>query len=1003
MKSSISFQARARAIDHLGREQIADVPTAISELWKNAFDAYARNAELHLFDDGCDVAVITDDGHGMTYDDVVSKWLVIGTESKAVISKKKSENSEQQARELLDRDGLAERPKQGQKGIGRLSSAMLGPLLLLVSKKRNSGFVALLIDWRLFENPFLFLDDIKIPIQEFDSKEELPDILPGMFDEIMGNVWGSGIADNDYKKARNERIVSAWKDFSELEIEQGKSEHDTTLVNITNTIIHSVFEDYHLDVWPVWRGISSSGTSLFISNIHDDLKAQYGDDSESSVERAKKNFFATLNSFTNPLAENYLGEFSYKTQVHKGLSHRDVVSRTTEFSKNDWEKMEHRVNGVIDSNGLFRGNIVAFGQDLGTVDIPFQGKMPTHHKSRVGNVKVLLGSYEADGGEEGLGGKKSSMEPAVWTEIDQKLEKYCGLKVYRDGLRVMPYGRTDNDFFEIEQRRTRNAGLAHYSIRNMVGAISLDGEENKNLRDKAGREGFIENKASKAFRDVIINLLKELAKRYYGRATNSLRHQFLSQLGQAYDERKAKADLDKTREKQKRAFKSNLAKYEPAIRLLLDDTDSLIDELESVGSTADIDTVLSYQRKVEILQEKLSENKIMYPPKTLSTSQERLFRQYKDNFQFILNSLKSATDSLHEHLERLKPKSPGEIAKGRVNRNIKVVVGQLRRWEGQASSILGSEKERLAEMISTKHEGYKVSAQSIVSDIESGAISLSKGLELIDAEMDKHQSDNEQIFIPYINALQSLQENIDLVGLADFTIEQTSALQEEVDRLNSLAQLGITVEIIGHELDHMQSDTDSALSKVLVQLENADDADNLKRAFTALAEKLRFLSPLKLSGEVVREWITGEQIVKYCEDFFGYRLASVDFLATDAFRRIEVYDLKARLFPVFINMINNSLYWVKQKDQSEYKLKLDVVGDKVVVSDNGTGVYADDINSLFTIFFTKKIRGGRGVGLYLCRRNLVSGGHKVYYATDDELKLLSGANFVIEFKGMKNG
>jgi hypothetical protein len=136
MTRSTSFQTRARAIDHLGREQIADVPTAISELWKNAFDAYATNAELHLFDDGENVAALVDDGHGMTIDDLISKWLVIGTESKAI---KQDDDKE-------DRGGLPIRPKQGQKGIGRLSSAALGPLLLLVSKKKTSDFVALLID-----------------------------------------------------------------------------------------------------------------------------------------------------------------------------------------------------------------------------------------------------------------------------------------------------------------------------------------------------------------------------------------------------------------------------------------------------------------------------------------------------------------------------------------------------------------------------------------------------------------------------------------------------------------------------------------------------------------------------------------------------------------------------------------------------------------------------------------------------------------------------------------
>ena len=42
MIHGVSFQTRARTIDHLGRGQIADAPTAVSELWKNAYDAYAK-------------------------------------------------------------------------------------------------------------------------------------------------------------------------------------------------------------------------------------------------------------------------------------------------------------------------------------------------------------------------------------------------------------------------------------------------------------------------------------------------------------------------------------------------------------------------------------------------------------------------------------------------------------------------------------------------------------------------------------------------------------------------------------------------------------------------------------------------------------------------------------------------------------------------------------------------------------------------------------------------
>jgi hypothetical protein len=44
-----TFRVRARTVDMLGRQQIAGIPTAISELFKNAHDAYARNVEVDYF------------------------------------------------------------------------------------------------------------------------------------------------------------------------------------------------------------------------------------------------------------------------------------------------------------------------------------------------------------------------------------------------------------------------------------------------------------------------------------------------------------------------------------------------------------------------------------------------------------------------------------------------------------------------------------------------------------------------------------------------------------------------------------------------------------------------------------------------------------------------------------------------------------------------------------------------------------------------------------------
>ena len=59
------FKTRARTVDMLGRQQIAGIPNAISELFKNAYDAYADKVEIDYFlSNG--LFILRDDGLGMT-------------------------------------------------------------------------------------------------------------------------------------------------------------------------------------------------------------------------------------------------------------------------------------------------------------------------------------------------------------------------------------------------------------------------------------------------------------------------------------------------------------------------------------------------------------------------------------------------------------------------------------------------------------------------------------------------------------------------------------------------------------------------------------------------------------------------------------------------------------------------------------------------------------------------------------------------------------------------
>ncbi len=63
------IKVRARAVDMLGRQQIAGIPTAIHELFKNAHDAYADRVRvdyIHAFD----LFMLRDNGLGMTRADL---------------------------------------------------------------------------------------------------------------------------------------------------------------------------------------------------------------------------------------------------------------------------------------------------------------------------------------------------------------------------------------------------------------------------------------------------------------------------------------------------------------------------------------------------------------------------------------------------------------------------------------------------------------------------------------------------------------------------------------------------------------------------------------------------------------------------------------------------------------------------------------------------------------------------------------------------------------------
>ncbi|MGM8228924.1 ATP-binding protein [Cellvibrio sp. ARAG 10.3] len=985
MIESLSFRTQARTLDHLGREQIADCPTAISELWKNAYDAYAQSVALHIFDDPEPVAVIFDDGHGMSYDEFVGRWLVVGTDSKY----------QQVQDNPADRGELPKRTKQGQKGIGRLSCANLGPLLLLVSKRKHQDFVAALVDWRIFENPFLVLSDIEVPVTRFTDRDQLFKLLPNLFERLTDNVRAS-----EKKTERSERLRAAWEAYDHVALEDGQTPERPSDA-IANTIINARFETRHLESWGVWTGESEQGTALLISDINYDLRAQLPSiDEDGNVKKIRDSFKATLSAFVDPYVDetaseynSFYPQFSYEVKTWSDSNARLIVDDNREMlSRSVTDEMEHVLSGNVDENGVFRGQVKAFGEwrSLGSdyvIPPPKDYIPPSGPTTFVGPFALYVATYERDR----LSSTHNDHDHARLREMPDEL---TGFLMYRNGLRVLPYGRVDNDFFEIETRRSVSAGREFWNARRMFGRVAISRELNPNLRDKAGREGFIDNRSAKALRTLVIHILRRVAYEYLGQSAD-LRQELLPDIKERNLKERAEVEKKRLAKKNAEKFRSRLRRNLPEITKIHEETKVLVDGL-AIKDACDLDNA---QSLINEINSKLSELRITGAPAKLGSSEDD-YRQFRTRFSELQATVKALSEMRSEAIERIKPSSPEEIAEKQLKSLASRMHARLNFWRKSITALQQSEDDRVSSLFDERNKAFHALAMPLVEQVKRGRLSLDEALEEMGAIHEKLEAENENTFQSYLDALELMSENINIELIARQGTIENIELKDDLNRLNQLAQLGITVEILGHELNTNERMIRDGLMQIKT-LGSIPGARMIETGFEALSQQLEFLSPLKISGSRTRRTITGEEIASYLRSFFESVIKSrnITIEASEDFLRFSITEQPSRLIPVFVNLVNNSVYWLATSRTPQPTIELSVIDEKVVISDNGPGIDPLDQESLFKMFFTRKVSGGRGIGLYLCRVNLMAGGHLIEYSNSRKFQRLSGANFVIDFKG----
>lgn len=266
--STLSFRVSSGLKNIIGRDLISDKYIAIFELVKNSYDAGASKVDISFIksNKGHDQIVISDNGCGMTYNDIVEKWLFVAY----------SEKKPQNRKKASFRDGI-KREVAGAKGVGRFSCDRLGERLTLITKTETETRANKVeVNWNRFE-----LDDtqefINIPVQ-YSTITELPSGFSNGTTLIVDSLRESWSRDELLRLKRSlMKLISPDANKGdlpfdiELHVPSELENDDRTLSkvginpdrDIVNGIIHNdIFEKLNIKTTSIEVNVSENGQSI---------------------------------------------------------------------------------------------------------------------------------------------------------------------------------------------------------------------------------------------------------------------------------------------------------------------------------------------------------------------------------------------------------------------------------------------------------------------------------------------------------------------------------------------------------------------------------------------------------------------------------------------------------------------------------------------------------------------------------------------------------------------
>jgi len=982
------MQTRARAVDMLGRQQIGSIQNALTELLKNAHDAYANNAAVDYFEDigatGEGFLVIRDDGVGMTRQDFEDKWLVLGTESKIGDSRKQH----------FIPPNMAPRPITGEKGIGRLAIALLGRQVLVLSRAlRKDGIhdlVAAWVHWGLFEIPGLNLDEIDIPIMEITN----------------GNLPST----EDIKTLQNQleesvkHIALLHPKVELTHIAKEISEFTPDPIYLTDFFIER--EDTVLSLKE-----DCCGTHFFIGPSNPVIKLQIDAEKKENDYSFRKHLLGFADcTFSGPCTP--IISISFKHWRLGDTFGEELLKPESFFTEEELrQKSDHFLAGTVDEYGQFHGELRVYDKKYENLTIPWSeanGKL-----TKCGPFAVNFGYIMGHSTE-------SLLPPEEFAELYNKTHHLGGMYVYRDKIRILPYGDYSHDWLDVEKRRNKGAGYYFFSYRRMFGAALLSHKYNHELQEKAGREGFQQNEAYRQLQSILINLLINLAADFFRKdGTNT----------ELFEQKQA--DIRKRSEALKRQQKQSLTKRRNLANVLnnfyheintglpkatIANLRKLTNSrMEAASKIADHDkAAAALIRAEQDALNKLNELRNKYTikrPAGIAFTKE-LTRDWDG---YIVEKSRLETDLFVPFAQEIA------TTLGTVAEQARVYVDQRKRLEERIKNIADERKRNLKEASMQANATAAETRKTVLNITEKARLALEQTINNIQADLsrtDLDQLDQEAIekmrkkweeelteieerhrdaLMAARDMLASLAENLratdgetsagETPALMMEALEQRMlSLEEQADEDFEMVQLGLAVAIINHEFAASIRSVRRSVQE-LGQISRKSQAlrplyESIKVNFEHLDGHLNLFTPLQRRLYRQAQKITGKSIRNYVDELFynRFRRHNVNIECSESFLNSYVECYPSTLYPAIINIIDNAVFWLSSKKEDK-RIKLDASNGSLLILNNGPEIEERDRLRIMERGFSRK-PGGRGLGLFISSRALLS--EKMVLTADDK-------------------